>query len=1077
MKKIVFTILGITLLSVNSLFSQHDWENELVFEKNKMAARTASYSFYNTKDAIEGNREKSRFQSLNGTWKFNFVPKTSERPTNFFDKKFKGNSSNWKDIEVPSNWELKGYGQPIYTNIVYPFTPKKTLESEFDWKGPQPPLPPKIYRDNPVGSYYRDFEVPSNWKNQSIILHFGGVTSAFYVWVNGKKIGYSQGSKLAAEFDITEFLEKGKNRVAVQVFRWCDGSYIEDQDMWRLSGIHREVLLLAQPKIAINDFYVKTKFDEKLENASLQIRPKVWIKKDADNLKGWTIKAHLYDANTKKVFQTPLSTNVDKIYNERWFPRDTPKFAFLEKEIVAPKKWSAEKPYLYTLVLDMVDPQGNVTESRSQKIGFRDIRFRDDKALLINGEEIKIKGVNRHDHHPTRGKALTRKDLEEDIKLMKQFNFNAVRTSHYPNDPYFYDLCDKYGIYVMDEANIECHHLGSYIPHQPQWAGALLSRVTRMVERDKNHPSIISWSLGNESGTGPLFAAAANWIKDYDSSRFVHYEGAQGNPEHPLYKVNSGYTSQNSESMANPDDRFYVDVISRMYPNQFQLKNLSESQYINRPIIMCEYMHAMGNSMGGLGEFWDVIRSKPNLIGGFIWDMIDQGLEKEHTDGSKFYAYGGDYGDIPNDKNFCINGVFTSDKNPHPHAWEAKYIFQSVIFEKGNNNNQVKITNRFNFTNLNAYEIRWSLSKEGNEIEKGILDSQNILPNNSKLVSLPFSNKKFEKGSDYWVVLSIHEKQKTFWAPKGFEIGKQQLAIQKATSIENYISISKSKLSSTVNAETNITLKGENFSVVIDKNKGQLISYKVNEKEQLLEALKPNFWRAPVDNDLRGAGSGPFSRSAKFWKDINKRLVVKSAKIVSKTDKKIEVSVLQSYKEKVKLTTNYSIFNDGTIAVKIVLDADKDLPNLIRFGMSLGVDKSLTKTAYYGAGPHESYSDRKRSVVVDKYDVDTDSLFYSYVFPQENGNRSDTKWLQLNSAEANLQWYFSGNFNFSIHPYAIANLEKAKHQFDLNPQGYYTVYIDAAQTSLGGTLSKRHPKFNLKSGKYELEFYMNALIK
>lgn len=769
---------------------------------------------------------------------------------------------------MPSSWELEGFGQPIYTNIIYPFTPdiKNGGKRNFNYMGgPHPPQFPFIekYRDNPVGSYYRDFTIPKDWDHQSVILHFGGVSSAFYVWVNGKKVGYSQGSRLAAEFDITGFLSEGKNRVAVQVFRWSDGSYLEDQDMWRLSGIHREVLLLAQPKIALNDFFVRTKFDDTLEDAKLEVRPHLWMKGDEDNLKDWIISADLYDANNQKVLEKPMSCKVDDVYFERWPQRDITKFAFLEATIKNPKKWSVESPYLYTLVFDVKDATGKIVESRSQKVGFRKIGFSVDNELLINGKPVKIKGVNRHDHHPVRGKALTRKDLEDDVKLLKKFNFNAVRTSHYPNDSYFYDLCDKYGIYVMDEANIETHHLGSYAPQQPSLAIPILSRIMRMVDRDKNHASIISWSMGNESGTGPAFAAAAGWIKDYDASRFIHYEGAQGKPTHPEYKEGEeGQKLFRGPAHANPDDPDYVDVLSRMYPEIYQLKAMSESKYINRPIIMCEYAHAMGgNSIGGLGEYWDLINSKKNLIGGFIWDMIDQGIAKKDKDGNTFYAYGGDFEDYPNDKNFCINGVFSADRKPNPHAWEVKYIQQPFNFTAVDvKSGTILAINHLNETNLNNYNVRWTLSENGKEIQAGVLQNVDVQPSTSSEVKIPFKKVKFKNENEYWLKISVQEKEATFWAAIGFEIANEQLLVKEKVVKSSYTSISKSALQVVENT-SEVLVSGKKYSAKVSKQTGELISLLKNGKEQILSPLKPNFFRPPIDNDLRGASSRDFKKS------------------------------------------------------------------------------------------------------------------------------------------------------------------------------------------------------------------------
>ena len=1076
MKNIILLFTALFILTIQSVFSQNDWENELMFEQNKMRSRVPSYSYPNHKDALVGNRDKSRIQSLNGVWKFNFVEKSSDRPTDFINRNFE--SKDWKDISVPSNWELEGYGQPIYTNIIYPFTPDiiNGGTRNFNYMGPHPPQFPYIekYRDNPVGSYYRDFIIPETWSNQSVILHFGGVSSAFYVWVNGKKVGYSQDSRLAAEFDITDYVSTGKNRVAVQVFRWSDGSYLEDQDMWRLSGIHREVMLMAQPKIALNDFYVRTKFDANLEDAKLEIRPRIWMKDDENQLKGWKINAELYDANSEKVLSTPLSCAIEAIHFERWPQRDITKFAFLEANIKNPKKWSVENSYLYTLVFDVVDPTGKVVESRSQKIGFRKVSFSDKNELLINGESVKIMGVNRHDHHPIRGKALTRQDLEDDVKLLKQFNFNAVRTSHYPNDPYFYELCDKYGLYVMDEANIETHHLGSYAPQQPSLAIPILSRIMRMVDRDKNFTSIISWSMGNESGTGPAFAAAAGWIKDYDPSRFIHYEGAQGDPTDPNYKEgDEGQSLFRGPAHANPDDPDYVDVLSRMYPEIYQLKSMATSPHINRPIIMCEYMHAMGNSIGGLGEYWDLINTNSNLIGGFIWDMIDQGLETTNDKGDTYYAYGGDFGDVPNDKNFCINGVFSPDRKPNPHAWECKYIFQPFNFSDADvKNGKITAVNHLNFTDLRTYDVKWTLSENGKQLQSGLLNDVNVKAKTSEIINIPFKKVKFKDDAEYWIRISVHEKTDRLWASKGYEIAKDQILLKPRNIVNSYNS--KSKKAIAVNeSDGDIIIKGSDFKVKISKANGELFSYHSKGLEYLASPLKPNFHRPPIDNDLRGASSKMFKESRKFWEDLVDKLQTTSVIHTSDKSDEIKVVVHQNYKEEVLLETTYKVFNDGSVVVKMDMDAKESLPGLVRYGMTMGVADGFKNTKFYGKGPWENYIDRKRGTEVDEFEFKTDDLFYNYIFPQENANRSDIRWLKL-SSENNSELSIQGSpeFGFSIWPYSSKNIQEANHPFDLKKQGFYTLNLDLIQMSMGGTLSETLPQFVLKSGKYSFQFIL-----
>ena len=1050
-----------------------DWENELMFEQNKLPARVASSSFASANDALMADRTASRMKSLDGTWKFKYVPRTDDRPTDFMAADFPG--EGWHDIDVPSNWELQGFGQPIYTNITYPFTPGILNPNlTYDWKGPQPPRPPKIYRDNPVGSYFRDFDMPTEWKDMSVILHFGGVSSAFYVWLNGKKIGYSQGSCLAAEFDVTEYLREGSNRVAVQVFRWSDGSYLEDQDMWRLSGIQREVMLLAQPKICLYDCDIRYRFDQDLKNAKLRIRPSVRVVENADDLEGWKITAQLYDAQNKSVLAKPMTTTVAEIYNERWPARDLPKFAFMDANVDQPVKWSAEHPYLYRVVFTVVDPDGKTVEARSQRVGFRTVTFSENNELLINGKLVELMGVNRHDHSPTRGKALTREEMKADVELLKRFNFNAVRTSHYPNDPYFYDLCDEYGLYVMDEANIETHHIGSLIPSTPSWTAPIVSRIYRMVIRDKNHPSIISWSLGSESGTGPAFAAAASWIRDFDPSRFIHYEGAQGDPSDPDYIEDNaaGYKSQGWPSMTNGNDKAYVDVISRMYPDLSQLVHMSENPKLDRPVVMCEYLHAMGNSIGGLGEFWDEVRARPKLIGGFIWDMIDQGIEQKDADGNKYFAYGGDFGDQPNNKNFCINGVFSSDRKPNPHAWECKHVFQPFAFELVNPaTGEVKVSNRFAFTNLDQYAIRWKLSCSGKELKSGTLSPVDVAPSETGTFDIPVGTMDFRDDDEYWLNISAHEKVDRLWCSKGFQVADEQLQLRKRKPAKDYAASSGGEIE--IDQTDNlIAVKGSDFSANVSTESGHLTSLKYSGIEYLAAAIKPNFWRPPIDNDVKGASSRAYTQSMKQWKDLADQIDTDSTVVINNGDGSKTVRVVQSDGGKIDLQLSYTFFIDGSVAIDLLLEADESLADLIRFGMTMGVPDSLKKTRYYGRGPWENYDDRRRGGRIDQFEATPNELFYHYVMPQETGNHTDVRWLKLSSEHQATALKVVGRptFSFSIWPYSAQNVADAEHTYDLKPQGYLTLNIDQKQLGLGGTLSNTLPQYVIPAGRHQFQF-------
>ncbi len=1036
--KHTFTILAVIGLALSARALNSDWENERMIEQGRMSSRATSWSYESAEDALKGDRSKARMLSLNGEWKFQFTPDSKDRPTDFHQAGF--DAAGWGTIPVPSSWELKGHGQPIYTNEKYPYTPN----------------PPFIDRTNPVGSYIRDFNVSNDWKDQRIILHFGGVSSAFYVWVNGELAGYSQGSRLPAEFDVTGIVKPGKNRLAVQVFRWSDGSYLEDQDMWRLSGIHREVLLLAQPKIALNDFFVKASAD-----GHIRIRPRI-LSDALDNSKGWNLSAQLHDADGKPVLENPMTHGLHKILNEKYPQRDNVKFAMMEATLAGPRLWSAEDPYLYTLVFKVTDGSGALREARSCRVGFRTVEISGRGEVLVNGVPVKMMGVNRHDHDHIEGKALTREDYRRDVELMKQFNFNAVRTSHYPNDPFFYELCDEYGLYVMDEANVETHGIRGLLVNNASWHYAVNDRIFRMVERDKNHASIISWSLGNESGCGPIHAAAAAWIREYDPTRFIHYEGAQGDPSHPDYNPRGGFESQQWDFMANPNDPKWVDCISRMYSTVEQLRVLSEAEHITRPIVMCEYSHAMGNSLGNMTDYWDLIRSKPNLMGGYIWDWIDQGVLTVNGDGVEYYAYGGDFGDQPNSRNFCMNGVINSDRTPGPKTFECKYIFQPVAFEAVDlNTGTVKILNRFNFTNLKDYSVRWSLSEEGEVVQQGELKTVDQAAGRSVEVQVPFQ--ALESGREQWLRLSVHETKARPWCDAGFEIAKEQMLV-KGRAASPSRPFAGAGVSGRESGDS-IELKGGSFTAAVDKATGELSSYVVNGEEWIKSPVKPSFWRPQTDNDSKRT-----DKVMKHWMDLS--LVTDSV-----TLEKPNRVVVKKSAEKTAITIAYTFDVDGRVEVAMDLDADPSLPPMPRLGFTLGVSGGFENTQYYGKGPWENYCDRNAAAEVDVYDSPTAEMFYEYAKPQENGLRTQIRRLELSGTAGRLRVDGAEPFSFSIWPWSAENLAAAGHPYDLKDQGFFTLNIDHRHMGVGGqdswtlnALPLEH--YRVPAGRYRWSFVL-----
>lgn len=1036
------------LLFVGSLFAQNnDWENPTVIAKNKLPGRATSYSYKTMDDAFAGNREDSRMISLDGTWKFNFVPKSEDRPLDFYKKDVSG----WDNIEVPSCWEMKGYGTPIYTNVTYPFKPN----------------PPFIERENPVGSYVKTFEVPEDWNNQQIILHFAGVSSAMYVWVNGKEVGYSQDSRLPAEFDITNFVKSGKNELAVQVFRWSDGSYMEDQDHWRMSGIHREVMLLANPKVSLHDVFVRTRLDLTYTDAKLQIRPTITNTENTD-LTDWTVEAMLYTPCGKDAIDAPIIKEAKRIYNEGYPQRDNVYFGLMETEVKNPAKWSAEKPALYTLVLTLKDAKGKTVEARSTKVGFREIEIKEGQ-LLINGKSTKLYGVNRHDHDYLKGKTVSHADMEKDVQLMKQFNFNAVRTSHYPNDPYFYDLCDQYGIYVMDEANIETHGQGGYLSNQSEWHMAFIDRVVRMVERDKNHPSIISWSLGNESGCGPNHAGAAGWAKDFDPTRFIHYEGAQGQPEHPMYRKKTGF-------QANPTDAVYVDVLSRMYSNLSQLEGLANSPYVHRPIMLCEYAHAMGNSLGNYQEYWDVMHRYPNLIGGFIWDWIDQGILTKDENGKEYYAYGGDFGDKPNSNNFCMNGVIASDRTPKPQTYEAKYVMQQIYFDEYNlKNAKVRVSNRFNVTNLNEFKVSWTLSEDGTEIQTGILTDLSLNPGATEVITIPYKAFTPKVNAEYWLRMSVQLKDETVWAKAGFEIAKAQFKLP----VENPAKGPKkgNGTAPQIKTENNkVVVSGKGFEAVVDKASGLLSAYKANGTDILTSALKPNFWRPLTDNDERGWRA---QNNLKEWKDLADNMKVESLTV----DESAATVNATLSANNVILKLQYKFNSAGEVDVNFDMEIPEEMPEAIRIGMAMGVSNSLQNMAFYGKGPFENYYDRQRAAEVDVFSGKVEDFYYNYTKPQESSNHTNVRWLALSNA-ANNGLMVVGNqpIQTSVWPYAAENIREAQHPTELTKADELTVNISHKMAGVGGNDSwsmnaRPIDKYRLLDKSYQFSFKLMPLKK
>jgi beta-galactosidase len=1042
-----------------SVYHTEPYEDPLVSGINRDPSRATAYSFSNINDALTCDRSKTgRYISLNGDWDFSFALKPADAPGDFY----KARVSGWKKIPVPSSWEMQGYDKPIYKSAVYPFRPVN------------PPHVPQDY--NGVGCYQRVFTVPETWKNMNVTLHFGGVSSAYKVWVNGKLAGYAEDSFLPSEFNITPYLQPGENILSVWVIRWSDGSFLEDQDQWRMSGIHREVILLAEPKLRIADFFYQTKLDAAYRDATLSIRPRM-ENLTGKELRGYVLKVQLYDKNNKAVLEKPLEKTVESIINEIYPRLDNAKFGLLETTVRNPAKWSDEEPNLYTLALSLEDSLGHVEEVKTCRLGFRAVEFaRTDSKLLINGKVTYLYGVNRPDHHPTKGKALSREDILNDVRTIKRFNFNCIRASHYPSDPYLYDLCDEYGILVIDEANLETHGLGGKLSNDAMWTGAYLERSSRMVQRDKNHPSIIFWSLGNEAGRGPNHAAMAAWIHDYDITRPVHYEPAMGSPKEPGYIDPSDprYLKSNDHShrIQNPLDQYYIDMISRMYPSMYTVPLLAnQPNGDNRPIFFCEYAHSMGNSTGNIKEFWDLFRSTKRIIGGCIWEFKDQGLLKKDSAGTAFYAYGGDYGERYYD-NFTIKGVVAADGRPKAAMYECKYVFQPVECEmvdvaKG----IMKITNRHATKSLGDYTIHLTVLEDGLLLSDKLLPAIQLEAGKDTLVNISSYLPVMKRAREYLAGIHFTLSNDVAWAAKGYEIASNQFALTglaREVHPQNY--------SSFVARETadSYTMEGKAFKISFNKTNGALSSYIWNGKEQIHAPLLPHFSRPLTDNDKRGWKA---DRKLKEW--YSPQLVLKS--MTSQNEKTGEAKMKSTYSlidGKATVDIVYTVTGDGKVKVDYALHVLDSLPNLPKVGMQCGVERSYDNISWYGKGPLENYVDRRFGFNVAVYTLPLNEFMEPYVVPQENGNRTDVRWMYLhNKNKHGLLVVADSLLSMSAWPYTEQGIQKARHTNELKDAGYLTLNIDLVQMGVGGNdswsdVAAPLEQYQVPAKDYKYSFYL-----
>lgn len=993
-----------------------DWENPQVNGINRLPMHTSFFAYENL-DLARGNdpAKSSRFMTLDGEWSFHWSRAPRERPTGFQEPSF--DVSKWAKIKVPGNWELQGFDVPHYINIEYIFPAN------------QPYLPDDY---NPVGSYRRDFEVPQGWNGQQVVLHFGAVQSAFYVWVNGKLAGYSEDSRLPSEFDVTKLLKRGTNQVAVEVYRFADGSYLEKQDMWNMSGIFRDVYLFARPQNHIADLT----FDAGLapDHATGTLDLSVTVSPAAVKA-GMSVRARILDGS-REVYTAQLPAKGQAVRFQASLPGISP--------------WSAESPTLYPLELALLDRKGRVVEATVRQAGFRSVAMIDGK-LTVNGRPVEIRGVNRHEHDPVTGHYLSHARMEEDVRMIKQFNINAVRTSHYPNDPYFYELADRYGLYLMDEANIESHEymqMGEnakppktradyQLGYKPEWEKAHWERMERMVERDRNHASIIMWSMGNEAGTGPAFEKGAALIRKLDHTRPVTYGG---------YSAVRGYHLLD-----------YVDIYTPMYLTPEEVAKYPDSGN-SQPMILAEYAHAMGNSEGNLRDYWDVIRTNPKLQGGFIWDWVDQTLPKKDANGHMIWAYGGDFGPTPrpDSDNFLANGLIQPDRTVNPHIWEVKKVYQPIDFRL-DDAGRLAVINREDFVDLSRFTLRWRREADGKVIAQGELGSLPVAPRASANLALPPEALAHDDQAEYFLTVEAVAKanaiplidQGAVVAWEQFPLGGSRTAVSTPAQKTGAPKLVEDVGSAVVTA-------GKAASLTFDKASGQLTQWTVDGRPMLVAGLVPNLWRAPTDND---SGDRWMLKTSGIWKKAvaERRLTAFTAKRERGTVRISSVYRLGG--DIADYTIDYVIGTGGALEVNFRFTPLKpDLPILPRVGANLQFKGDFAGLEWFGRGPEENYWDRKSGYPVGRYVSTVKEQYHDYSRPQETGNKSDVRWFALRDPSGRGVLVTGDDLlNFSALPVLQSDLDHdrsrgqpKRHGGDVTFRDLVSVNVDHLQMGVGG---------------------------
>ena len=1010
--------------------AQHDeWKNPEINAVNRAPMHTNYFAYSSSEEAAKADKENSsNFMTLNGIWKFNWVKNADARPTDFYRTDY--NDKGWGQMKVPGVWEMNGYGDPIYVNVGYAW------RSQYKNNPPYVPI-----ENNHVGSYRKEIIIPAEWSEKEIFAHFGSVTSNMYLWVNGKYVGYSEDSKLEAEFNLTKYLKPGKNLIAFQVFRWCDGTYLEDQDFFRYSGVGRNCYLYSRNKKYIQDIRVTPDLDSNYTNGTLNVALKL-------NGSG-TVELNLTDPAGKSVATAQVNGNGQKS---------------VVMDVSNPEKWTAETPNLYTLTATLKNGS-NTLEVIPVKVGFRKIELKGGQ-ILVNGQPVLFKGADRHEMDPDGGYVVSRERMLQDILRMKQLNINAVRTCHYPDDNLWYDLCDQYGIYVVAEANIESHGMGygkETLAKNPSYKKAHMERNQRNVQRGYNHPSIIFWSLGNEAGYGPNFEQCYTWIKNEDKTRAVQYEQAGTNE--------------------------FTDIFCPMYYDYDACKKYSEGN-IDKPLIQCEYAHAMGNSQGGFKEYWDLIRKYPKYQGGFIWDFVDQSNHWKNKDGIDIYGYGGDFNKYDaSDNNFNDNGLISPDRRPNPHAHEVGYFYQSIWTTPGDlSKGEIKVYNENFSRDLSAYYMEWQLLANGEVMQTGVVQDLNVAPQQTATLKLNLNTEKVCPCKELLLNVTYKLKAAETLMPAGSTVAYDQLTIrpytakalelknQKASNLDIVVPVIKD------NDHNYLIVEGENFIIEFNKHNGYLSRYEADGMQLLNPGaqLTPNFWRAPTDNDY---GAGLQHRYA-VWK--NPGLKLTSLKQSIENEQAIVQAEYEMKAVKGKLFLTYVINNEGAVKVTQKMEAGKEekVSDMFRFGMQMQMPENFNEVEYYGRGPVENYADRNHSTLIGKYRQTVAEQFYPYIRPQETGTKTDLRWWRvLNISGNGLQFVGDAPFSASALNYSIESLDDGvqkdqRHSPEVAKAPFTNLCIDKVQMGLGcvnswGTLPLE--KYRVPYQDYEFSFILTPV--